>query len=78
MASCTVDRTVDLRKIWHIAGVSGENVGFENYTQVSAFLICISDGSFPEETLLAQKKNLEVKQCDLLIYLYGKLNYFLR
>lgn len=73
IASCTVDKTVDLRKIWLITGVSRKNTVFENYTQVSAFLIClsgISNGSFPEETLLAQKKNLEVKQCDLLIYLY--------
>lgn len=76
-----MDETVGLRKIWHISAVSEESVVlFENDTQVSAFLICISgifDGSFPEETLLAQKKNLQVKQCDLLIYLYWKLNYFL-
>lgn len=73
--SCTMDKTVDLRKIWHITGVSGKNgVLFENDIQVSAFLIYISGtsngSSFPEEALLAQKKNLEVKQCELVIYLY--------
>lgn len=66
-----MDESVDLRKIWHITGVSGKHrVMFENVIQVSAFLICISVGSFPKETLLVQKKNVEMKQCDLLIYLY--------